>query len=210
MSPAIEVTHERSADIRLDMSETLPDGPRFYLPFLGRYITRVTVVITGGFFLLGLLSFRLEMVLLGILTGLVFSLTVALFTYAALVVRNRSALPRTIALDDGVLTVESPDQEESVKIADCRWSRGDSWQDNACIFLPRRECLLLELPGGEQVACGLTPETRGSMQEVFEHFRLGLTPHMPVLEFLLFAPLFGLVGAVLAGGSPGCSRGKRK
>lgn len=116
---------------------------------------------------------------------------------------DRLDCERSVAFVDGAVVVRDPSSRQSYSLRQCCWFDGWSSDDRRNWFAgERRPCLLIVLPTGRQVACGLEPETRARWAQILQDStcrRVWRRDGLPGFVYLGLSFLGAVTGALIGG-----------
>lgn len=116
-------------------------------------------------------------------------------SYARLWAARMKHTPRTVAIEDGELTVVSPQSDHAkAPLQESRWYYGSPLADEPAAFTSMRKSVVFETPAGS-IACGHTPEKCSQWKAFMELSRIPQSPPVGCLWLLLLG-VAGLAGGI--------------
>lgn len=110
---------------------------------------------------------------------------------------------RSVAFVHGAVVVRDESSRQSYSLSQCCWFDGWTSDDRRNGFAGRRgRCLVIALPTGRQVACGLEPESRGRWTQILRDNECRRVRRRDGLPGIAFVSLFllGAFAGALGGG----------
>ncbi len=164
----------------------------------------VSIVTSSALYLLLVLSIGVTSWLAGVEQSVALSFTAGVAVLAGLLLfastlGYRRTVPRTIAVQDDMLTVSTRQRQESYRFTDCCWYLGKISDDAALRdSLAKGPAVMIVAPSGTQFACGLDAKQRALWQMFCEVAGLRRVMRRNGLAGILLC-ITGLASPFLAG-----------